>query len=189
MQELKERILRDGKNMGGGILNVNNFLTHQVDPDLMVRIGEELARRFARFKPSKVLTAEISGIAPALQVGVTLGIPVVFARKIRSVTMPERLYIRNVPSHTKGHMTELIVAADFIGPGDRVLIIDDFLATGKTIEGLASIVAESGATLVGIGTVIEKTFEGGRENLLHWRIPIESLAIVERMEGDEITLV
>ncbi len=147
MKELKDRILAEGKNLGGGILNVNSFLNHQVDCLLMVRIGQELAARFANHNPDKVLTAEISGIAPALEVGVALRVPVIFARKIKSVTMPEDSYERTVPSRTKGDMVQLIVAPNFLDEADRVLIIDDFLASGQTIEALASIVKESGAEL------------------------------------------
>ncbi len=188
MKELKERILAEGKNLGGGILSVNSFLNHQVDCGLMVRVGRELAAQFAQYDPDKVLTAEISGIAPALEVGVALEVPVIFARKIWSVTMPADSYDRMVPSRTKGTMVQLIVAPDFMGKGDRVLIIDDFLATGRTIEALASIVAESGAELVGIGTVIEKAFEDGRVRLERLNVPIESLAIIESMEDDTIVI-
>ena len=186
MKELKDRILADGKNMGGGILNVNSFLNHQVDCRLMVRIGQELASRFSSDDVDKILTAEISGIAPALEVGVTLGLPVVFARKIWSVTMPPDSYERMVPSHTKGAMVQLIVAREFLAPDDRVLIIDDFLASGRTIDALASLVKESGAELVGIGAVIEKAFEGGRERLAPLNVPIESVVIIESMEDDRI---
>jgi xanthine phosphoribosyltransferase len=186
MKELEDRILAYGKNMGGGILNVNSFINHQVDCQLMVHVGQELASRFASDEATKILTAEISGIAPALQVGVALEIPVVYARKIWSITMPPDSYERMVPSHTKGTMVQLIVARDFLAPGDRVLIIDDFLATGKTIGALASIVEESGAQLVGIGAVIEKSFEGGRQRLEALGVPIESAAIIESMEDDRI---
>jgi xanthine phosphoribosyltransferase len=186
MKELQDRILADGKNMGGGILNVNSFINHQVDCPLMVRIGQELASRFASDGVSKILTAEISGIGPALEVGVALGIPVVFARKIWSITMPADSYERMVPSHTKGTMVQLIVAREFLQPGDRVVVIDDFLATGKTIEALANIVQESGAQLVGIGAVIEKSFEGGRQRLAPFGVPIESAVIIESMDDDRI---
>lgn len=186
MKELKQKILAEGKNMGGGILNVNSFLNHQVDCQLMVHIGQELAARFASDDANKILTAEISGIAPALEVGVALGVPVVFARKVWSVTMPKDCYQRMVPSHTKGTMVQLIVAPDFLKKGHRVLIIDDFLATGRTIEALANIVAESGAELVGVGTVIEKAFEGGRARLAASGVPVESVVIIESMEGDKI---
>ena len=186
MRELKDRILADGRNMGGGILNVNSFLNHQVDCGLMVRIGQELASRFAADEANKVLTAEISGIAPALEVGAALEVPVVFARKIWSITMPPDSYERMVPSHTKGTMVQLIVAREFLTPDDKVLIVDDFLASGKTIGALASLVEESGAVLAGIGAVIEKAFEGGRERLAHLNVPIESVVIIESMEDDKI---
>jgi xanthine phosphoribosyltransferase len=186
MKELKDRILADGKNMGGGILNVNCFLNHQVDCRLMVRIGQELAARFSPDEVDKILTAEISGIAPALEVGVALGLPVVFARKIWSLTMPPDSYERMVPSHTKGSMVQLIVSREFLTPDDRVLIVDDFLASGRTIDALASLVKESGAELVGIGAVIEKAFEGGRERLAYLEVPVESVVIIESMDDDRI---
>jgi xanthine phosphoribosyltransferase len=186
MKELKDRILTEGRNMGDGILNINSFLNHQVDCRLMARIGQELAARFVSDGASKILTAEISGIAPALEAGVALGVPVVFARKIWSVTMPADSYERMVPSRTKGTMVQLIVSREFLTPKDRVLIIDDFLASGKTIEALADIVRESGAQLVGIGAVIEKVFEGGRQRLAPLNVPIESVVIIESLGDDGI---
>ncbi len=188
MEELKEKILKEGKNLGNGILKVNTFLNHQIDSHLMVIVGRGIADRFWHYHPTKVLTAEISGIAPAVQAGVFLDAPVVFARRVKSITMPDEVYTRTVPSHTKGITSDLIVAAEMISPQDRILIVDDFLATGKTIEALASIVEEAGAELVGIGAVIEKSFEGGRERLAPLGVPIEALAIVEKMEGDRIVL-
>jgi len=188
MKTLRDRILRDGQHLGGGILRVDSFINHQVDSGLMALMGREFARRFGYLKPTKVLTAEISGIAPALQTGVALDVPVIFARKMRSITLPENAYERRVPSRTKGGETLLLVSPEFLGPQQRILIVDDFLGTGKTIAALADIVLESGAKLVGIGVVIEKAFEGGRKELERFGVPIESLAIVERMEGDEIIL-
>jgi xanthine phosphoribosyltransferase len=135
-----------------------------------------LAARFAHHTPDRVLTAEISGIAPALlEVGVASRVPMIFARKIKSVTMPEDSYERTVPSRTKGDMLQLMVAPNFLDKGYRVLIIDDFLASGQTIEALDSIVKESGAELVRIGTVIEKAFEEGRKRLAPLKVPIESM--------------
>lgn len=188
MRVLVERIRREGQNLGGGILKVDSFLNHQVDSGLMALMGREFARRFGYLRPTKVLTAEISGIAPALQTGVALDVPVIFARKIRSVTLPRNTYERRVPSRTKGGETLLLVSPEFLRPGDRVVVIDDFLATGQTAEALASIVQEARATLVGMGFVIEKSFEGGRARLEPLGVPIESLAVVERMEGQEITV-
>ena len=186
MDELKLRILTDGKNLGNGILKVDGFINHQVDPALMAACGRELASRFARLNATKVLTAEISGIAPALMTAWALDVPVVYARKHKPVTMPERVYVQQAPSHTKGGGVELMVSPEFLGPGDRVLIVDDFLATGRTISALVGLVRQSGATLVGIGAVIEKRFEGGRAGLEGLGVPIEALVVVERMEGDEI---
>ncbi len=184
MQALKERILREGKNMGGGILKVDNFINHQVDPELMEACGIELARRFAPVRPSRVLTAEISGIAPALMTAKHLGIPVVYARKTKPITMPDTVYLTIAPSHTRGRPVELIVSPEFLAPGERVLIIDDFLASGATILGLVRLTQAAGATLVGIGALIEKTFEGGRDALADLGVPIESLArIVSMIEG------
>ena len=188
MKALNDRILRDGQNLGHGILKVDSFLNHQVDSGLMALVGREFARRFGYLRPTKVLTAEISGIAPALQTGVALDVPVVFARKIRSITLPANTLQRQVPSRTKGGETLLLVSPEYLRPGDRVVIIDDFLASGQTTEALASIVQEAGAILIGIGVVIEKTFEGGRERLAYLDVPVESLAVVESMEGDHIVL-
>lgn len=183
---LKQRIRQEGRNLGGGILKVDSFLNHQVDATLMMLVGKEIARRMGRLGATKVLTAEISGIAPALMTAWALDVPVVYARKHKPVTMPENVYVQQAPSHTKGGGVELMVSPEFLGPKDRVLIVDDFLATGRTISALVGIVRQSGATLVGIGTVIEKRFEGGRADLEDLGVPIEALAVIERMEGDEI---
>jgi len=186
MQALKERILRDGKNLGGGILKVDSFINHQVDPILMDVCGQELAYRFRSVGATKVLTAEISGIAPALTTAMHLGLPVVYARKHKPITMPDQVFLTLSPSHTKGRMVELIVSPEYLAGGERVLIIDDFLATGATILGLARLAQTAGSVLVGVGALIEKTFEGGRQALSHLGIPVESLARIRSMEGDLI---
>ncbi|MFH2101964.1 MAG: xanthine phosphoribosyltransferase [Chloroflexota bacterium] len=189
MDELKERILREGKNLGNGILKVDGFVNHQVDPRLMDACGRELARRFAGIGATKILTAEISGIAPALTTGIHLGLEVVYARKVKPITMPDQVFLTLAPSHTKGRMIELIVSPEFLAGGEKVLIIDDFLATGATIMGLVRLAQTAGAEVVGIGTLIEKAFEGGRARFEPLKIPIESLACIVSMEGDEITFV
>ena len=145
MEELKERILRDGKNLGNGILKVDGFINHQVDPALMDACGQELARRFKDIGATKVLTAEISGIAPALTTALHLGLPVVYARKTKPITMPDQVFLTLSPSHTKGRMVELIVSPEYLASGERVLIIDDFLATGATILGLVRLAQTAGA--------------------------------------------
>ena len=187
MRELRERITREGLNLGRGILKVDSFINHQVDAGLMMDAGRALGRRFAHVRASKVLTAEISGIAPALTTALALQIPVIYARKTKPITMPEQVYRETAPSHTKGKIVELLVSPEVLQATDRVLVVDDFLATGQTIAALARIVQQSGATLVGIGAVIEKTFEGGRELLTtQFSVPIESLVVISDMSNGQI---
>lgn len=186
VKELQERILRDGKNLGGGILKVDSFVNHQVDPLLMDACGREFARRFSSIGATKVLTAEISGIAPAVTTAIHMGLPVVYARKTKPITMPDQVYLTLAPSHTKGRMVELIISPEYLANGERVLIIDDFLASGQTILGLARLAEASGSKIVGVGALIEKTFEGGREALKSLGVPIESLACITSMEDGKI---
>lgn len=189
MQALIERIRREGRNLGNGILKVDGFVNHQLDPALTLEMGAEFARRFAALGVtdiSKIITAEVSGIAPALTTGYALGVPVIYARKSRPITMQNGYYSASAPSHTKGGLVELIVSPEYLQPSDRVILIDDFLASGETIAALAELIFQCDATLCGIGCVIEKEFEGGRERLAHLNVPIVSLALVESMEGDDI---
>lgn len=186
MHWLRERIQSEGRYLGDGILKVDVFMNHQVDPLLMQGIGYEFARRFRAQDPTKILTAETSGIAPALAAGMMLQVPVVFARKSKPLTLSHEPYQADAPSHTKGGHVTLMVSHEFLSPGERVLIIDDFLASTLTIRALANIVEQSGATLVGIGAVIEKAFEGGRGKLRDLNVQVESLAVIERFEGDKI---
>jgi xanthine phosphoribosyltransferase len=188
MQLLQQRILKDGKHLGNGILKVDSFINHQLDSQLMQAIGLEFAGCFGGLRPSKILTAETSGIAPALATGIQLGIPVLFARKHQPLTMAANPYRQRAASHTHGREVELIVSPEFLLSTDRVLIIDDFLATAQTIAALAKLVEQSGAQLVGIGAVIEKSFEGGRDALSYLNIPVCSLAVIERVEGEQIIL-
>ena len=131
---------------------------------------------------TRILTAEISGIAPALMTAMHMKLPVVYARKTKPITMPDTVYLTVAPSHTKGRMVELIVSPEYLARGERVLIIDDFLASGATILGLVRLAQAAGSEVVGIGTLIEKSFEGGRDALAHLNVPIESLACITRME-------
>ena len=186
MKELEERILRDGKNLGNGILKVDGFINHQVDTILMDGCGQEFARRFASAKATKVLTAEISGIAPALFTAMHLSLPVVYARKTKPITMPDQVYLTLAPSHTKGRMVELIISPEHLRPGERILIIDDFLASGATILGLVRLAQTAGAEIVGIGALIEKTFEGGRKALETVGVPVESLAAISSLDDNQI---
>jgi xanthine phosphoribosyltransferase len=186
VKELEERILRDGKILGGGILKVDSFVNHQVDPLLMDACGREFAQVFASVGATKVLTAEISGIAPAVTTAIHLGLPVVYARKTKPITMPDQVYLTLAPSHTKGRMVELIVSPEYLANGEKVLIIDDFLASGQTILGLARLAEASGSKIVGIGALIEKLFEGGREALKSLGVPIHSLACITAMDDDKV---
>jgi xanthine phosphoribosyltransferase len=187
MQALKDRILRDGKNLGNGILKVDNFINHQVDPELMQACGKEFARRFASVGATRILTAEISGIAPALMTGLFMGLPVVYARKSKPVTMPDTVYLTVAPSHTKGRMVELIVSPEYLSRGEKVLIIDDFLASGATILGLIRLAQAAGSEVVGVGALIEKLFEGGRDALTPLGLQIETLACITSMENGQIS--
>jgi xanthine phosphoribosyltransferase len=186
MEALKARILAEGQNLGRGILKVDGFINHQVDPRLMLEVGRELAARFADTGATKVLTAEISGIAPAVMTALALNVPVVYARKTKPVTMTDPVYVEAAPSHTRGIDTFLMVSPEFLNPGDRILIIDDFLASGQTIDALVRLVRHAGAELVGIGALIEKGFEGGRERLAHLDVPVAALAVIASMEDGQI---
>lgn len=186
MEELKKRILAEGKNLGNGILKIDSLLNHQIDPMLMAAIGRELAGRFAGRTITRILTAEISGIGPALTTGLALGVPIVYARKHRPITMKEPVYVESAPSHTKGGEVFLMVSPEFLRGSDHILIVDDFLASGRTIHALARIVRQAGATLVGVGCVVEKTFEGGRAFLADLDTQVEALAVIDQMTGDQI---
>ncbi len=186
---LKERIQAEGRNLGNGILKVDSLLNHQIHPELMTEIGKELARRFANQRIDRILTAEISGIAPAVLTGVHLNVPVVYARKKKPITMSGPVLLETAPSHTKGGQVNLLVSAEFLHGGENVLIIDDFLASGETLLAMARIVASAGAHLVGVGVVIEKAFEGGRQRLAEagiGEVQVEALATIASMDGNDI---
>ncbi len=191
MKALVDRIRSEGRNLGDGILKVDGFVNHQLDPTLTRDMGTHFVQRFSAAGVTditKVVTAEVSGIAPALAVSMQLDVPTIYARKSRPITMPEGYYSSSAPSHTKGGIVELIVSPEYLLPSDRVLLIDDFLATGKTIDALATVIKQCGATLCGIGCIIEKDFEGGRKKLAHWGVPIVTLAVIESMEGTTIVV-
>ncbi|MBN1230971.1 MAG: xanthine phosphoribosyltransferase [Anaerolineales bacterium] len=186
MKLLEDKIREEGKYLGGGILKVDGFINHQVDPVLMFEAGKEFAKIFRDVKATKILTAEISGIGPAVMAGYHMNLPVVYARKSKPVTMPDQVFLTLAPSHTKGRMVELIVSPEYLSNGESVLIIDDFLASGATIQGLVQLAQTAGAKIVGIGTLVEKEFEGGRRLLSSLNVPIESLAKILHMDEDQI---
>ena len=190
MQALIERIRAEAVHIGRGIIKVDGFVNHQIDPALTTQMGVEFAQRFAGAGVgglTKVITAEVSGIAPALATAQALNVPLVYARKHRPITMPDGFFLAEAPSHTKGGVVRLMISPQYLGVGDRVLLIDDFLATGETIRALVGLVQQSGATLCGIGCVIEKVFERGREQLADLDVPIVTLARID-LDGDDITV-
>lgn len=189
MEALRQRIRAEGQNLGRGILKIDSFLNHQVDALLMHQVAQAIAAEFADTHPTRILTAEVSGIMPAIMAGLVMGnLPVVYARKHKPITMQEPVLLATAPSHTKGGEVKLMVSPEFLTPQDRILIVDDFLASGKTIDALARIVRAADATLVGIATVVEKTFEGGREALAGWQVPIFAAATVTDMSEGKIVL-
>lgn len=188
---LRERILAEGENLGGGILKIDGILNHQIQPDLMKQIGEAFAHRFEGIQVDRILTAEISGIAPAIATGMEIGVPVVYARKKKPITMAGPVFLETAPSHTKGEQVNLLVSAEFLHAGENILIIDDFLASGSTLLAMARIVKSAGANLVGVGCVVEKSFEEGRARLMaagYTDIPVEALATIISMDNGNIVV-
>ena len=191
MKALKERILRDGKCFEGGILKVDNFINHQMDPILMKSMAVEFVRRFAstdiNTDINKVMTIEASGIAPAIMVGYLLELPVVFAKKKKPSTM-ENMLVTSVYSFTKDRSYDVCVSSDYLCKGDKVLFIDDFLANGNAAKGVIDLVRQAGAELVGMGFLIEKAFQHGGDYLREQGIHVESLAIIESLDNCEIKI-
>lgn len=182
MQLLKDRIRKDGKIKGGNVLKVDSFLNHQMDIKLFEEIGKEFKRRFADAEVNKILTIEASGIGIACVVAQYFDVPVLFAKKNKTKNIAGDVYTSQVESFTHGRVYDIIVSKEFLGKGDKVLLIDDFLANGKALEGLATLVQDSGAELVGAGVVIEKGFQIGGKLLRDRGIHLESLAIVDGMD-------
>ena len=185
MEELKARILKEGKCLPGGILKVDNFINHQMDPILMMSMADEFVRRFANADINKIITVEASGIAPAIMVGYLLKVPVVFAKKNQPSTM-ENMLVTEVFSFTKNRSYSICVSKDYLKPGDKVLFIDDFLANGNAGKGILDLVNQAGAELVGMGFIIEKSFQNGGEFLRNTGIHIESLSIIESLDNCQV---
>lgn len=189
MEILKKRILSDGEIHEGNILKVDGFLNHQIDIPFLQEIGKEFYRLFKDENVNKILTIESSGIAIGSMVAQEFGCPLVFAKKSITKNIAGDIYLTPVESFTHGTTYGVIVSKCFLGKGDRVLIVDDFLANGNALNGLIKIVNESGAELVGCGTVIEKGFQGGGDELRKKGIHVESLAIIESMDCESETIV
>ncbi|MCR4661994.1 MAG: xanthine phosphoribosyltransferase [Clostridia bacterium] len=189
MELLKNMILEKGKVFPGNILKVDSFLNHQVDPNLIDKIGEEFARIFANENITKVLTIESSGITMALAAAKALKVNMIFAKKTQTKNIAAQVYSSKVISYTHGKVYDIIVSTEYLGKDDRVLVIDDFLANGKALEGLIDIINQAGATLVGCGIAIEKAFQPGGDNLRARGIRVESLAKIGSMTDDTLSFV
>lgn len=187
MEQLKERILKDGQVIGTDIVKVDSFLNHQIDVGLISEIGKEFVERFAGVEVNKILTIEASGIAAAYAVAWHMGgLPVVFAKKTTPSTMTDGFYDAEVKSFTKGTRSKVVVSKKYLTPSDRILIIDDFLAHGEAAMGLAELVRQAGATLVGIGAVIEKEYQGGGTRLREKGYRVESLVVIRSINEGRI---
>ncbi|MFC4798902.1 xanthine phosphoribosyltransferase [Neobacillus sp. GCM10023253] len=187
MRLLQEKIKNDGQVLSDQILKVDSFLNHQIVPELMLEIGKEFAKRFEDEGITKIVTIESSGIAPAVMTGLQFNIPVIFARKRKSLTLTEGLITASVHSFTKQETNEISIAQKFLNAEDKVLIIDDFLANGQAALGLIDIVNQSGAEVAGVGIVIEKSFQDGAKMLSDQGIRVESLARVASLANGEVT--
>lgn len=189
MKVLQEKILNEGKVLSGDVLKVDAFLNHQIDPVLMQEIGKEFAKRFKEENITKIVTIESSGIAPAVMAALELGVKVIFARKRKSLTLQDNMYVANVYSFTKQETNEISLSRTHIDENDRVLIIDDFLANGQAALGLMSLVEQAGASIAGIGIVIEKAFQDGGKKLSEQGVRVESLAEIASLDNGTVTFV
>ncbi|MDR0230266.1 MAG: xanthine phosphoribosyltransferase [Flavobacteriaceae bacterium] len=187
MELLHKRILQDGKCFDGGILKVDSFINHQMDPILMKSIAVEFVRRFAGTNVNKIMTIEASGIAPAIMTGYLLNLPVVFAKKKKPATMENVLHTQ-IHSFTKDRTYDVIISNDFLKPEDNVLFVDDFLAYGNAAIGVLDLIKQAGANLVGMGFIIEKAFQNGRQLIEEQGVRVESLAIIEDLSNRTIKL-
>ncbi len=187
MNILEERIMREGRCLDGGVLKVDGFVNHQMDPALMKACADEFARRFKDTGVNKILTIEASGIAPAIMTGYAMGLPVVFAKKKKPSTMTDML-TASVYSFTKRQTYDICVSGEYLGRGDRLLFIDDFLANGNAAKGIISLAEQAGAELAGMGFLIEKAFQHGGDYLRGEGLRVESLAVIESLDNGEIRI-
>ena len=183
MELLEQRIRKDGLVKAGNVLKVDSFLNHQIDISLLNEIGKEFKRLFADTKINKILTIEASGIAIAAIVAQYFDVPVVFAKKTQSINLDGSVYTTKIQSFTHQRVYDVIVSKKYLSPDDHILVVDDFLANGCAVEGLIDIIQSSGATLEGVGIIIEKGFQDGGKRLREKGIRVESLAIVDAMDA------
>lgn len=186
MKILQDRIVADGEVIGNNILKVDSFLNHQIEPEFIMALGSEFGRRFEGQGVSKILTVEASGIAVAMAAGLSLGVPVVFAKKKGAITQQGDVFFAEVFSYTRKESVEITVARRFLSAEDTILIIDDFLAHGEALHGLIDLVKQAGARLAGAGIVIEKKFQGGGDRVRAEGIRVESLAAIRSMSEQGI---
>lgn len=186
MKLLKDRILQDGRSLPGGILKVDSFLNHQLDPNLMYEVAGEFARRFSGVEFNKIVTIEASGIAPAILLGYRLQLPVVFIKKKQPKTM-DRMLVSEVRSFTKNRVYTVCISQDFLTPDDHVVFIDDFLAYGNASMGMLDLARQAGATVEGMGFIIEKGFQGGGDRLREMGFNVQSLAVIDSLDDCRIT--
>lgn len=187
MKLLEDRILRDGNILPGGILKVDSFLNHRIDPQLLYEMAQELKRLYAGEEINIILTIEASGIALASLVGYVFGCPILFAKKSKSRNISDKVYAVEVESFTHGNTNTVLLSKEYLRAEHRVLIVDDFLATGAALVGLRAICEQAGATVVGAGIAIEKAFQGGGERLRAEGLRIESLARIAQMRDDGLS--
>lgn len=189
MKQLQEKILKEGTVLGQGVLKVDRFLTHQVDPQLMAAIGQDFANYFAEEKITKVVTLEASGITPAVFTALSLDVPMIYARKSKSLTLSDELLTSSVYSFTKQVTSDISISRHLLTEEDTVLIIDDFLANGQAAKGLIELCQQAGANVAGLGIVIEKSFQSGRQLLEDAGIHVYSQARIASLDNSEITFV
>ena len=188
MNFLEERIAKDGRVKSGNVLKVDSFLNHQMDISLLEEIGREFKRRFGHKDITKVITIESSGIGIAVFVAKEFGVPMVFAKKSKSINLDGEMYVAEVESFTHRNKNQVVISKKFLSEGERVLIIDDFLANGCALQGLISIVESAGATVEGCGIVIEKGFQIGGRVIRNLGYHVESLAIIDAMDAENGTI-
>ncbi|GAA0038500.1 xanthine phosphoribosyltransferase [Lactobacillus amylovorus] len=186
MKLLEDRIKRDGEVLDGDVLKINSFLNHQVDPKLMIQVGEEFKRLFADEKIDKILTCEASGIAPGIMTAYQLGVPMVFARKKKPSTLNDAVYWADVFSYTKKVTNKICVEEKFLHKGEHLLIVDDFVAHGEAVKGMVNIAKQAGCDIVGVGAVVAKTFQGGSDWVKNEGLRFEALASIDSFKDSKV---